>query len=352
MARYVRPDIPLRFADGSVLTRSQVEAEPALLDRFAGQRLFCSCIPAGVEMLVRQRFGRRFIANLPGRTHHHAVSCPYFSQDPVIDPLKRYSPYAVTRSGESLNVVVSPEPLEAQPFSHLTPSAGLELLWDRAGLNYWSPRMRGRRTYWVIRAALLAAAEDLILSDGPLAPVLYVPDRDVQRPHPDHKLVAGLVQRVAVSPHGVGFEFAHDRSGDLYWLDRRHWTPQLDALLGPVTAPALPADLRIWVLALLAYGATGRPHLESAGFLSVTHDGLSTHSAAESHTLQFLVESGRRFYKCPVLDARTDPAIPFVVLRDTAEPCYVFAPDPLRVPPPQPTHDHQAVYPPLVSGAR
>ena len=102
MARFLRHDLPLEFADGTVATRAQLDANPHLLSAHAGQRLVCRCTPSGVEMLIRHRQGRPFLANLPGRTHHHALSCPSYSPDPLIDPLRHYSGAALAHSGRTV----------------------------------------------------------------------------------------------------------------------------------------------------------------------------------------------------------------------------------------------------------
>jgi hypothetical protein len=158
MARFQRTDIELLFPDGQAATRAQLEHDPRWLEVHAGQRPLCRCTPAGVEMLVRHRQGRHFLANLPGRSHHHSLGCPSYAPDPLIDPRRHYSAAALARSGEICHVVVAADPLGSPPFAHFTPQAALELLWDSANLTLWSPRMRGRRSYTAVRAALLGAA--------------------------------------------------------------------------------------------------------------------------------------------------------------------------------------------------
>ena len=272
MARFQRTDIELLFPDGQAATRAQLEHDPRWLEVHAGQRPLCRCTPAGVEMLVRHRQGRHFLANLPGRSHHHSLGCPSYAPDPLIDPRRHYSAAALARSGEICHVVVAADPLGSPPFAHFTPQAALELLWDSANLTLWSPRMRGRRSYTAVRAALLGAAERTSVNHAPVAASLYFPDGAHPKPGTHHHFVAGLVLRIVHSPHSVGFDIAHDRSGDLFWLSRRDWSDQLQALFGSPESPVLPdpREREVWMLSRIVFSASARPQLQSPGFLAVT----------------------------------------------------------------------------------
>ncbi|MDQ1240844.1 MAG: hypothetical protein QG550_94 [Pseudomonadota bacterium] len=354
MARFQRTDIELLFPDGQAATRAQLEHDPRWLEVHAGQRPLCRCTPAGVEMLVRHRQGRHFLANLPGRSHHHSLGCPSYAPDPLIDPRRHYSAAALARSGEICHVVVAADPLGSPPFAHFTPQAALELLWDSANLTLWSPRMRGRRSYTAVRAALLGAAERTSVNHAPVAASLYFPDGAHPKPGTHHHFVAGLVLRIVHSPHSVGFDIAHDRSGDLFWLSRRDWSDQLQALFGSPESPVLPdpREREVWMLSRIVCSASARPQLQSPGFLAVTPgDRLPADDSAQAAMLRWLVDQGRRFRRCPVLDARTDPAIPFVALLDTPQPTYVFSADPARVPPFRPLPQHPPSTP-LAQSAR
>jgi hypothetical protein len=337
MTRYLKPDRVLRLADGATLTRLDIERDPTLLAAHSGERVLCCCTTAGVEMLIRHRQGRHFLANLPGRSHHHASTCPSFVPDPEIDPRRHYSGAALTRSADALHIVVSSEPLSSPPFPHLSPRAALECLWDEADLTLWSPRMRGKRSYPVVRSALQRAAERIVLRDAPLSNVLFFPDPAQGIPAPAHQFVAGRVVAVHASAYGVGFDFAHSRLGDLCWLAARDWTPDIDAVFGDVTKPSLPPNVEVWALGRLGLGASRHPQLWAPGFLTVTpEDRLPADDPAQCAMLRWLVEQGRRFRRCPLLDARADPSIPFVSLLDAGPPVYVFTPDRARVPPPLP----------------
>jgi hypothetical protein len=337
MSRYLKTDGPLRLSDGCSVTRVDIARDPTLLAAHAGERVLCCCTPAGVEMLVRHRQGRHFLANLPGRSHHHASTCPSFAPDPEIDPRRHYSGAALTRSGDALHVVVAAEPLGAPPFPHLSPRAALECLWDEADLTLWSPRMRGRRNYLAVRNALQAAAERIVVRDIPLANVLFVPDPLLGVPAPAHQFLCGRVVSVHASPYGVGFEFAHSRLGDLCWLAARDWTPDIEAVFGSVASPALPSGVEVWGLGRLGLGTSRHPQLWAPGFLTVTpEDRLPARDPAEAAMLRWLVDQGRRFRRCPLLDAHFDPSIPLVSILDAGPPVYVFAPDRARVPPPLP----------------
>src|SRR4051794_30066747 len=52
----------------------------------------------------------------------------------------------------------------------------VHLLLQRAGFNRWYPRMSGRRTWYVVRKHLLAAAHEIETKGVPLADVLFLPE--------------------------------------------------------------------------------------------------------------------------------------------------------------------------------
>jgi hypothetical protein len=52
----------------------------------------------------------------------------------------------------------------------------LHVLWDRAELTHWHPKMAGKRSWFVVRRALLEAAASCKAKQEALPHVLFVPE--------------------------------------------------------------------------------------------------------------------------------------------------------------------------------
>jgi len=134
------------------------------------------------------------IKRMPGTGPLHHPSCPSYE-----------APAGETGLGDLLGEAVierGPERVEVRldfPLSHVTvakpaqaapaPSQSvtatprrlsmrglLHLLWDRAGFTRWSPRMEGKRNWFVLRKYLLEAAAEVDAKGAPLASRLFIPE--------------------------------------------------------------------------------------------------------------------------------------------------------------------------------
>ena len=157
------------------------------------ERPRCLCVEHGIEMYVAQH-AQLVIKRMPGTGPAHHPSCPSYE-----------APASETGLGDLLGEAVierGPERVEVRldfPLSHVSvprpaqaPSAPsqsvsaaqrrlsmrglLHLLWDRAGFSRWSPRMEGKRTWFVIRKYLLEAAGEIDAKGAPLASRLFIPE--------------------------------------------------------------------------------------------------------------------------------------------------------------------------------
>lgn len=64
------------------------------------------------------------------------------------------------------------------PPQKLTIKALLHFLYEEAALNRWSPKMEGKRNWYVIRKYLLSAADNKVTKKLPLAKSIFI--RDIQ----------------------------------------------------------------------------------------------------------------------------------------------------------------------------
>jgi len=171
---------------------------PALPAALAGahrseERPRCLCVRDGVEMYVAHH-ARFVIKRMPGTGAAHHPSCPSYE-----------FPASESGLGAVLGEAVierAPDRVEVRldfPLSHgahdsmereirraappgapdprrLSMRGLVHLLWDRAGFNRWSPRMEGKRTWWVIRKHLLEAAGEIEATGATLDRILFIPE--------------------------------------------------------------------------------------------------------------------------------------------------------------------------------
>ena len=169
----------------------------------------CLCRPNGVPMYIA-RYKEFVVKRLPESGKDHHPKCSSFDQAPAEsglgeilgDAVIERSPDRVeVRLGFSLTRRVGrPFPAEDphRPKTEVTAtrrSIGLRglvhLLFQRAGLNNWYPRMQGKRSWYVVRRYLHEAAVEIEAKGHRLADLLYLPEPA----QPDD--VEGIVRRRA-----------------------------------------------------------------------------------------------------------------------------------------------------------
>ncbi len=168
--------------------------QAALVDVYGtDERPRCLCVEPGIEMYVAQH-AQLVIKRMPGTGAAHHPSCPSYEAPPSETGLGDLLGEAVIERGPErvevrldfpLSHVSVPRPAQAPSAPSQSVSAAqrrlsmrglLHLLWDRAGFSRWSPRMEGKRSWFVIRKYLLEAAAEIDAKGAPLASRLFIPE--------------------------------------------------------------------------------------------------------------------------------------------------------------------------------
>lgn len=154
----------------------------------------CLCRPGGVPMYIA-RYHQFFVKRLPDTGHRHHPTCSSYEPPPNQSGL-----------GEVLGDAVierAPDRLEVRLDFPLTRRLGrpvaqgdrnaartevaahrrrlglrglAHLLLQRAGFNRWYPRMQGKRSWYVMRKHLMAAAHEIETKGARLADILLIPE--------------------------------------------------------------------------------------------------------------------------------------------------------------------------------
>lgn len=141
------------------------------------------------------RYQQFFVKRLPDTGHQHHPSCPSYEPPPGQSGLGEVLGDAVIERGPDRLEVRLDFPLTrrlGRPAAPGDPAAvrtevaahrrrlGLRgvahLLLQRAGFNRWSPRMQGKRNWYVVRRHLVAAAQEIETRSTRLADILLIPE--------------------------------------------------------------------------------------------------------------------------------------------------------------------------------
>ncbi|CAG1019132.1 hypothetical protein BURC_03988 [Burkholderiaceae bacterium] len=186
---------PQYLVDGVRLRPSDDRWQPALANahKTGGQPL-CLCRPGGVPMYVA-RYNEFVVKRLPDNGPAHHPACCSYEQPPGQSGLGEVLGDAVIECAPDRTEVRLDFPLTRRPGRPIAPGEpsaartevvaqrrrlGLRglvhLLLQRAGFNRWYPRMHGKRTWYVLRKHLMAAAGEIETKGMRLADVLFIPE--------------------------------------------------------------------------------------------------------------------------------------------------------------------------------
>lgn len=159
------------------------------------QRPLCMCTREGVAMYVA-RVGDRFvIKRMPDTGEQHAPHCESYEPPAELSGLGQVLGHAITENADSglialkLDFALTRTPGHAPPNPQRTVSdtahcdgkklslrSVLHYLWDEAGMSKWSPRMEGKRSWFVLHKYLVQAAQGKTTKGSALGNSLYVPE--------------------------------------------------------------------------------------------------------------------------------------------------------------------------------
>ena len=158
--------------------------------------IFCGCrSSAELKLYISKRFGRFVVSRWPGSGGGHATACDHFELPDFLSGMGQVRGAAVLEdeaTGEAslkVNFPMSRGAARAAPSAlsndkptvkstgyKLSMRGLLHVLWDRAQLTHWHPGMFSKRTWFVVRRALLEAADGCRMKTLPLCELLFVPE--------------------------------------------------------------------------------------------------------------------------------------------------------------------------------
>ncbi|MES2260927.1 MAG: DUF1173 family protein [Pseudomonadota bacterium] len=185
--------------DGCIYAASDARLQNILARIYeSAERPRCMCIPGGIEMYVAKH-RLLLIKRMPETGARHHPSCPSYESELgqsglgelMGDAIIEHSPVAVELrvdfplvritglriTGRAIPNGERHEPAEVQVARRcMSLRAVTHFLFERAGLNRWTPAMEGKRNQGVLHKYLTEAAEDVVTKGLRLSERLYVPE--------------------------------------------------------------------------------------------------------------------------------------------------------------------------------
>lgn len=318
----------------------------------------CKCQSKHLQLVIRERNNKFFLACWPDQAQAHALDCPFYSAA-TESAASGYSTGAITQDGPSTTLLlhhplVQQKPVHNARVQHVKRSANgherlhiwglLHHLWESGGLNRWHPGWH--RDWGLVRSMLRRAAQGTIADASPLLLSLYVPPiwtakhkldinaawEDFVRPlHLHHRgmnpvasaFVIGVVRKIEATQFGYAVRLQHhptvfymdkSTSDRLASYSRRGWaaTLMMDEKKDRRDNPTIVFAMRVQA------SSTNTLVIVEGALMRVSHKYIPVASSYEERVANLLVEQDRRFLK-PLHYDLHNADLPHFVLTDCAQ---------------------------------
>jgi hypothetical protein len=231
-------------------------------------------------------------------------------------------------SGEQKSVSADP--------AKLTMRALLEYVYEEAGFTRWSPKMKGKRNWHVIRHHLLQAVQNKVSRRNPLAESLLIPEffsvdkkDDIAsrrrrffagikpaKGKTPFALLIGEVKAVETSRFGGKLVIKHMPDSPIYMSE------DVFRRVGKAFAPEIALfseDDSIHLLAMMTFylSASGNPQVETITLMTVDENWLPFETLEERELIERLVSGGRHFMKAMRYNLSSSDVMATAIVTDT-----------------------------------
>ena len=336
--------------------------QPLLAEAYARKMpVLCECRPGSeLPLYIAHRNDRYVLARWPGSGARHATACDHYEAPDHLTGMGQVRGSAVIddeESGEtSLKLgfplsrgaarlapaaLTNDKPTVKSAGQKLSIRGLLHVLWDRAELTHWHPKMAGKRSWFVVRRALIEAAAACKAKQEALPHMLFVPetfrleDKEdirarrraaldrVYRSQSDMMVVIGEIKEI-VPAHGAE-RIVLRHVGDMPFV--------MDPDMARRFHKRFAGELALWQAQDSTRGNEG--HLVIAGsvarrrqgtfdlievaLMPVTPEWLPYETSDERYLVGKAVAEKRRFVKGLRVNLDVDTPIASLVLKDTGE---------------------------------
>jgi len=342
---------------GSRVCADAADLEATLATAHAAkERPLCLCRDPGIPMYVASLANRHLIKRMPNTGSQHSPDCESFEPPPELSGLGEVSGTAIVEDADTgatslkLDFSLTKTAGRVAPVAcgreadtvrtdgtKLTLRGLLHYLWEEASLNRWTPAMEGKRRWYVVRKALLAAACSKSAKGQALGARLFVPEtfsmenqQDIERRRTDSlsqlyactskkrelMLLVGEVK--AVNPARYGFKVVIKHLPDLSFT--------LDEQLARRMEKRFKDELALWnadesthlvVIATFGIGPAGMLAIEEMAFMLTSANWIPIEGVHDLQLVSGLTQAGRRFTRGLRYNLASDRPVATAVTTDT-----------------------------------
>jgi hypothetical protein len=320
----------------------------------AAERPRCLCVPGGVEMYVAQH-RQLVVKRMPGTGCRHHPACPSHelpAQDSGLGELLGEAVLESESGSVSLRVDfpwmrsaragvargdVDPAAEVVVEKRRMSLRALMHYLFERAGLNRWSPAMEGKRNQGVLHKYLMEAAADVSVRGEALHDRLYVPEpfsEATRTEAGERRRLNFAVLRPVEGRHPLALVMGEFKVCEPAAGGRRVWVrhmPDAPLLASEKTwrriersfsslLQARDADtghrMRLMLAALVMARREFTYEIDAVSLMLCSADWIPLEGVHEVPLVRALVAQRRRFVKPLRYDARSAVAFPNALLLD------------------------------------
>jgi Protein of unknown function (DUF1173) len=338
------------------------ELQPMLAKAYAQKaQVLCECRKGtDLPLYISHRNDRYVLARWPGSGARHATACDHYEAPDYLTGMGQVRGSAIlddeasgetalklgfplSRGGARLApaALTNDKPTVKSSGQKLSMRGLLHVLWDRAELTHWHPKMAGKRSWFVVRRALLEAAASCRTKQEALPHVLFVPEsfkleekedirarrraalERVYRSRDELMVVVGEIKEI-VSAHGAE-RIVLRHVGDMPFV--------MDPDMARRFQKRFAGELALWqaqhgakaeqdhlvIAGSFARRREGTFDLIEVALMPVSAEWLPYETSDERYLIAKAVAEKRRFVKGLRVNLDVDTPIASLVLKDTGE---------------------------------
>jgi len=324
-------------------------------------QVLCECRQGtDLPLYISHRNDRYVLARWPGSGARHATACDHYEAPDYLTGMGQVRGSAILddeTSGETAlklgfplsrgsarlapAALTNDKPTVKSSGQKLSMRGLLHVLWDRAELTHWHPKMAGKRSWFVVRRALLEAAASCRAKQEALPHVLFVPEsfrleekedirarrraalERVYRSRDELMVVVGEIKEI-VAAHGAE-RIVLRHVGEMPFV--------MDPDMARRFHKRFAGDLALWqaqhggkgeqdhfvIAGSFARRREGTFDLIEVALMPVTAEWLPYETSDERYLIAKAVAEKRRFVKGLRVNLDADTPIASLVLKDTGE---------------------------------